>query len=387
MINEELKIIKKNYGEEMMHLCRELFPTLLEKTNLVYNILKENIASTKTLASEIIEKNLEEEFKNYIYSFIDVEKEFITTNKTPEELLKEKGYILYECKSEGDIQKFKKYYSKGEELCTFNGNRLDKCYVFFAIKENVEEIKREDFKNPKRQDLYGTSVISIQFSRGGINTLSIKNRYNHSVNNPDATYGNNLENIIPGLTKSFENYYRLNINQNTNNYSSFLTNELEYVKGNDKKYYRYNYEINNIYYCENNIIIENGNVIDKYNKEKERYILIDYFIVDRKEKKIELYDNNIQESFIDSIKEIGNIKDITLTKDKIVIIKYEDLREVYIKLDKTNNIISYKNDYIKNIEGKFLYYNKRQFIKKEALHEYIEFKCNYSKRNHPFSKQ
>jgi hypothetical protein len=32
------------------------------------------------------------------------------TNKIPEELLLEKGYILYCCKTEEDIQQFKKYY-------------------------------------------------------------------------------------------------------------------------------------------------------------------------------------------------------------------------------------------------------------------------------------
>ena len=38
----------------------------------------------------------------------------------------------------------------------------------------MDEIKREDFTEPMRQDKYGTSVISIQFTRGDINTLSIK---------------------------------------------------------------------------------------------------------------------------------------------------------------------------------------------------------------------
>lgn len=28
-MNLDLKIIKKEYGEEMSHLCRELFPTIL----------------------------------------------------------------------------------------------------------------------------------------------------------------------------------------------------------------------------------------------------------------------------------------------------------------------------------------------------------------------
>lgn len=44
------------------------------------------------------------------------------------------GYILYECKTKEDIQKFKKYYHENEELCTFNDNRLDKCHVFLQLK-------------------------------------------------------------------------------------------------------------------------------------------------------------------------------------------------------------------------------------------------------------
>ena len=40
-------------------------------------------------------------------------------------------------------------------------------------------------------------MISIQFTKDDAHTLSIKNRYNHSVNDPDATFSNNLDNIIP----------------------------------------------------------------------------------------------------------------------------------------------------------------------------------------------
>ena len=156
--------------------------------------------------------------------------------------------------------------NKGEELCTFNGGRLNSCYVFFAVKKNVNEIKRENFKNPFRQDEYGTSVISIQFSKDDTYTLSIKNRYNHTVNNPDATFSNDLDNIIPGLTKSFENYYGHQIN------SSKQVFELDgYVRANDGKFYKYNYEVDNIYYCPDNIIIDNFEVKREYANEKERY--------------------------------------------------------------------------------------------------------------------
>ena len=357
-MNEELKKIKKKYGEELMHLCRKLFPTILETPNLLYSILEEHFGFSKMLASDIIENNLIENFENYINSFTSKLIGLKEVDETPEELLKKAGYNLYECKTEKDIQKFKKYYKNGEELCTFNGGRLDKCYVFFAVKCDAQKIKREDFQNPKRQDEYGTSVISIQFSRGNNNTLSIKNRYNHTVNNPDATYNNNLENIIPGLTKSFEKHYKLNINSDIYNESSFLTDELQYVLGSDNKYYRYNMEINNIYYCENNIIVDNGKVITKYNKEKERYILADYFIIDKKEKNITLYDEKLEDSFINTIKEIGKIKDILETKEKEITIIYEYLKEVKIKLNKTNNIISYTNNYVEKIYNDFLYFNE-----------------------------
>ena len=358
-MNEELKKIKKKYGEELMHLCRKLFPTILETPNLLYSILEEHFGFSKMLASDIIENNLIENFENYINSFTSKLIGLKEVDETPEELLKKAGYNLYECKTEEDIQKFKKYYKSGEELCTFNGGRLDKCYVFFAVKCGVQKIKREDFQNPKRQDEYGTSVISIQFSRGDNNTLSIKNRYNHTVNNPDATYNNNLEKIIPGLTKSFEKHYGLNINSNIYNESSFLTDELNYVLGSDNRYYRYNMEINNIYYCENNIIVDNGKLITKYNKEKERYILLDYFIIDKKEKNIKLYDETLEDSFIDTINKIGKIKDIIETKEKEITIIYEDLKEVKIKLDETNNIIGYMNNHVEIIYDKFLYYNYR----------------------------
>ena len=49
------------------------------------------------------------------------------------------------------------------------------------------------------------------------------------------------------------------------------------------KYYKYTYEINNIYYCLDNIIIDNGKVIDTYT-DKSRYIFLDYFILDRQKK-------------------------------------------------------------------------------------------------------
>ena len=164
-ISNELKKIKKVYGEKFMHICRELFPTLLEHEGRLYEILNNTFSENcKTLYETISSEHLEEEFKSFIYSKVDVETpdKKIIKPKTPYELLDEAGYELFECKTEEEIQEFKKYYMPGEALCTFGGGRLNRCEVFFAVRKDVDNIKREDFKNPKREDEYGTSVIWIE---------------------------------------------------------------------------------------------------------------------------------------------------------------------------------------------------------------------------------
>ena len=68
-MNNELKQIKKIYGEDTMKLCRTLFPTILEHEGLLSNILAKHFAPTKFLAKEIIKEDKVNEFKNYIYGF------------------------------------------------------------------------------------------------------------------------------------------------------------------------------------------------------------------------------------------------------------------------------------------------------------------------------
>ena len=205
-MNYDLKIIKKKYGENMMKLVRTLFPTLLEEEGLLSGILLENFNASKVLYDDIKKNNLEKEFKMFVYSFLDKEEATVNSKKTPKELFGELGYDFYECKTEEEIRKFRKYYARGEELCTFKDKRLNKCYVFFAVKRNIDEIKRENFKNPVREDEYGTSIMSIQFTKDEAHTLSIKNRYNHALldSNPDATYRNNLDILFLDLQKALK---------------------------------------------------------------------------------------------------------------------------------------------------------------------------------------
>ena len=363
--SKELNRIKKLYGEKFMHLCRSIFPTLLEQEGLLTEVLKSTFATnSRTLYDDIVNYYLEEEFKNYIYSKVDVEKEKseIIGEKTPYQLLDENGYNLYECNSEEEIQSFKKYYKSGEELCTFRGNRLNRCVVFFAVKKDAEEIKREDFNKPKREDEYGTSVMSIQFTKSQNSTVSIKNRYNHTVNNPDATYGNDLNKIAPGLTQSFKKLLsERGLTLNSSNIEAFSIPG--YVVADDGKYYKYNMEINGNYYCPGNVIIDHGNVIKL---EPEKQELIDYFILDKENKTLSLYDISLgRDSFIDGFKNIDSIEmannNNSEQKTKTITIKEKSSdKPITIEINKeSNSIIGYTNENLTNLGDNFLGYNEK----------------------------
>ena len=363
---DDLKLIKKYYGEKMSHLCRDLFPSILETEGLLFRTIADNFNYSKFLYDDLISCNLIESFKKYIYSLLEQkEKEKIVVDKNPYELMEEAGYTLYKCETEEDIQRFKKYYASGETLCTFCGGRLNSCHVFFAVKKNVDEIKRENFERPFRQDEYGTSVISIQFSKGSSNYLSIKNRYNHTVLNPDATFSNNLENIIPGLTNSFEREFGYKIEDSKGDDFEIPY----YVKAADGKRYKYNYEFGNVYYCTDNIIIENGAVKEEY-LDKNKYLVFGGYVLNLHNKRFEIY-NNHNLDFFSLVMNEHKFEKVEIKKRKdenkdLIFIK-ED-KKIVVTLDKRNRIIEYYDEINYNIPSDFLYYSEsmKRVILKEV---------------------
>lgn len=91
-------------------------------------------------------------------------------------------------------------FNEHERLCTFrDSERYKNYFILHCCKENAEKITRSE--HPQRQDEYGTSVISIQIKEGFI---SIKNRYNSTVEGCDSTFDNNPDNIIEGLTQALK---------------------------------------------------------------------------------------------------------------------------------------------------------------------------------------
>ena len=358
-MNSDLKILKKKYGENFSKLCRNLFPSILEEEGTLVSIITSLFKESHFLYDDLIKYNMVYSFQKLVMNeYGKKTNSVIDTGKSPYELFKEQGYTLKECHTNEEILSYKKYYAKGEELCTFNDNRLKTNRVFFAVKDNALDIKRKS--EPQREDEYGTSVLSLQFTID-TNYLSIKNRYNHTVNNPDATYQNNLENIAEGLTYSFEKC--LGIKQSNAQGDFEIPN---YVRAADGKYYRYNFECNNIYYCPDNIIIDSFNEVSF---PKEKYILFDVFLLDLVDKKLEKYDKSCYDG---AEKIFSNIKSIKIENNGdtkgIYIICEDDIR-VYFQLNKYNQIISVVMDGVEIIPSFFLLrsFSIKSFSSKDTI--------------------
>ena len=367
--SDELKKIKRIYGEKFSRLCRELFPQILEQEGALLKILQEKFSrNCNTLCESIEENELKEDFKDLIYTAFDDDREEDKKedSRTPYEILDEAGYELHECLTEEDIQEYRKYYKENEVLCTiYNGGRLNSRVCFWATKKDVDQIEREDFEHPKKDDEYSTSVLAIQFDKQPKSRVEIISRYNHTVPNPNCTLNNNLNNIAEGLQESFarlleERGYSLNAKE---------TMKFEipgYTLTSDGKYYKYNLEIDGKYYCPGNIVIEDG--IAKEIGNPEEVILCDYFKIDLKNKKVEsLIHGSIEDPFIDDLTDIEKIevrKDKEKGKRSIIIYKRkaddksDSPEPIVIELDKDNQIVGYTNRELQDVGKKFLVYNK-----------------------------
>ena len=344
-MEKDLKWIKKHYGEKMMHLCRTYLYQLLETDGLVPSLLEAHFYKSRNLADDIINEGQNVAFATYMNSFVKNKvKESVVKQKSAKELMDEAGYILFdECLTEDEIQAFRRFYDPEEVICTIkNGGRLKEARVWFAIKKNVADIKRENFKNPERQNEYGTSVISIQFSRGN-DRLSIKNRYNHTITDlpPDNTFNSDLDNIIPGLSLAFERDYGVRDTKSAK--PKFELHNYVNVGG---KFYKYNLERDNIYYCGDNIVIDNFEV----KKLPEHQMLVECYIFDFNENKVYSYDETKKDSFPESLGEIEKMS----FNGKEIVVKVKNGKDVIIGIDKQRRIVSYKNENVTYVDSSFL---------------------------------
>ena len=214
---------------------------------------------------------------DYLESLKEIEVELEGEAKDPFYLLDQAGYNAFYADTLQKQNSIAPYFEKKEQLCTFKDpDRFKNYYIIHAIKKNVDEIKRSDFEGiEEREDEYGTSVISIQIlKRGGF--ISIKNRYNHTVNACDNTFYSNPDRIIEGLSFALSKHFKVDFAVKK---QVFLPDDYILV---NNQILKYDIEKNNVYFGDG-FYVKDG-VLHLVNKDSQ--LQIDTLILDLKTKEI-----------------------------------------------------------------------------------------------------
>lgn len=288
---EVFKQLRKHHGEQVAKDVRDAH---LDDIPNIVHILE--FAGKNPVEIRELFPALREIYK------MPTESEYVT-DRSPLELLDMAGYYAWYVTNEQEQNAIAGYFrdtrsvehgmtngnartDKNELLCTVGQNwddgrqRFDDNYIINAVKKEAlgdDKLPESEWhikpsETPERQDEYGTSVISIQISKQG-GYISIKNRYNHTVTNPDATFNNNPDNIIPGLSDSIQKHF--NIEFGVVRYE--IPEQFRMVHD---QFLRFNYEVENVCFDENYYF--QGSTITKIDKNSQ--MILDYFVLDKKNK-------------------------------------------------------------------------------------------------------
>lgn len=290
--------IKKQNGESFAKVLRDHHNGILEVNNIL-EIVKH---AGKT------GKDAENNLKYYTSLLLSEDEIEVEEVRNPFELLDDAGYDSWHANSAKLQNSIRKHFVKSEELCTFGTNRFSSYHMINAVKKNVANIKREDFVGTeKREDEYGTSVISIQVSKSG-GFISIKNRYNHIVPNCDNTFRSNPDNIIEGLANSIQKFFNVSFSKK----SDILAEGYSLV---NKSVFKVNLEVGGILYGDTGYV-KDGNIVD-VSAENNEY-LFDYFIFNSQLKTFRLVDETIVDSFPHDYNNVyGGSKSVYVKKHNI----------------------------------------------------------------------
>lgn len=245
-----------------------------------------------------------EPIMNYLISLKNVKIKEKEEHQNPIELLDKAGYNAYVVHNLEEQNAISKYFEPSERLCTFNDNtRFEKYYIINAIRKDADSIRRCDFDKPMREDKYGTSVISIQILKSG-GFISIKNRYNHTVSNPDNTFNSCPDNIIDGLSDAIKEYFNVD-------FSAQKVDLPDWYVLQNNRIIKYNYEHNNVYVGDG-FYASDGNITE-INKSSE--ILLDTILFNFKTKTFQ----DVTQTFYKDVYSERLFKKVT--KDKKIIIR------------------------------------------------------------------
>jgi hypothetical protein len=239
MKNAVYDIIKKQNGEKFARAIRDYDSGIMDVPNLPFVVKYAGREANGSLL-------------RWLESLKKVKIHRVPVCSDPIELLSQAGYDAYVADTLEKQNAIEKYFAPGEKLCTFKDpNRFKNYFIINAVRRDVDSVARSP--HPSREDEYGTSVISIQVLKAG-GYISIKNRYNHTVECPDNTFKSNLDNIIEGLSDAVSKYFNVDFSTAL---ASVPNNYV--VVGN--QICKYNLEHRGVYYG-SNFYIKDGRVCE-----------------------------------------------------------------------------------------------------------------------------
>jgi hypothetical protein len=189
-----------------------------------------------------------------------------------------------------------------------------------------------------------------------------KNRYNHTVNNPDATFNNNPDNIIPGLSTSLKKHFDVDFNAS----QSKMPNNFRLLHD---QFVYFNNEFNNTYFGPDYYF--SGNKITKLNTDYE--VMMDYYILNIKTGTVQDI-AGLNDSTYKTFQDIYGLNDSTykifqdIFRNKKITVRTSpnNKHERMIYADDTHVLSVEKGEItelnlptIKNIGDHFLAFNKR----------------------------
>lgn len=239
-------LIKKQNGEHFAKAIRNYDNGIFDIPNIV-DIVKYAGRDAEPIMS-------------YLGSLKNIIIEEQSVHMNPIDLLDKAGYKAYIVTNLEEQNAIEGYFRNGEKLCTFRDHdRFKRYYIINAVKKEClgdDKLPKSKWhikpsQNPRREDEYGTSVTSIQVLKTG-GFISIKNRYNHTVINPDNTLNSNPDNIIYGLADAIKHYFNVD----------FGVQKVQMPDGYtilNKQVIHYNQEIRGIYFA-NDFYMKNGKI-------------------------------------------------------------------------------------------------------------------------------
>jgi len=370
---EGRKLLKKAFGETAMKDISKYIPSAVLNAKEFISFINNEILLDSEHTKDFVKKPEALVRVNPLFElYLGVEHKL--SELSPFDLISKSDYKLHEVKDVNDLLFFKEDYKHGYTICTFNDgtgeSRLNNSYIFWIRKNYASDILpynlltkeylktnskdaeewRKYLQNkgmfnsvtdeyilpdkPSTDDPYILSSISVQFDRNS-GFQKMVGRYNHAIDSfggsADATLGNNLDNIVEGLTNAMINYLGLTIEK------KFITGTVEL----DNKFFVYNNIVSDYeaYISASSILTDNKLI--KINK--------DYQLVTNSGLVFDFKHNRIGLIYIDHGPDFYK-----LTKDKNIITAYLNKDEfIRFTLDENSN-----HNTIKSIESNLTHIDK-----------------------------